>query len=33
MSSRKGGRIAVLFEPGKSARPVWFEFNRRQHTE
>jgi hypothetical protein len=24
-------RIAVLFEPGKKAAPVWFELNRRQH--
>lgn len=24
-------RIAVLFEPGKKARPVWFELDRRQH--
>ena len=24
-------RIAVVFEPGKKARPVWFELNRRQH--
>ena len=31
MSSRKGVRIAVLFEPGKKAQPVWFELNRRQH--
>ncbi len=31
MSSRKGVRIAVLFEPGKRARPVWFELNHRQH--
>lgn len=31
MSSRKGVRIAVLFEPGKRAQPVWFELNHRQH--
>jgi hypothetical protein len=31
MSPGKGVRIAVLFEPGKKARPVWFELNRRQH--
>jgi hypothetical protein len=24
-------RIAVVFEPGKKARPVWFELNRQQH--
>ena len=24
-------RIAVVFEPGKKARPVWFELNRTQH--
>lgn len=24
-------RIAVVFEPGKKVRPVWFELNRRQH--
>lgn len=24
-------RIAVVFEPGKKAKPVWFELNRRQH--
>lgn len=24
-------RIAVVFEPGKKARPVMFEHNRRQH--
>jgi len=24
-------RIAVLFQPGARARPVWFELNRRQH--
>jgi hypothetical protein len=24
-------RIAVVFEPGKKARPVWFEVNRKQH--
>ena len=24
-------RIAVVFEPGKKARPVWFELNRKQH--
>lgn len=31
MSSGKAVRIAVLFEPGKKAQPVWFELNRRQH--
>ncbi len=31
MMSGKSVRIAVLFEPGKKARPVWFELNRRQH--
>lgn len=31
MSHGKGVRIAVLFEPGKKAQPVWFELNRRQH--
>lgn len=31
MSHRKGVRIAVLFEPGKKAQPVWFELNHRQH--
>ena len=29
--SGTGVRIAVLFEPGKKAKPVWFELNRRQH--
>ncbi len=29
--SGKPVRIAVVFEPGKKARPVWFELNRRQH--
>ncbi len=24
-------RIAVVFEPGKQAKPVWFELNRKQH--
>jgi len=24
-------RIAVVFQPGSKARPVWFELNRRQH--
>lgn len=24
-------RIAVVFEPGKPARPVWFELDRRKH--
>lgn len=24
-------RIAVIFEPGKPVRPVWFELNRKQH--
>jgi hypothetical protein len=24
-------RLAAIFEPGKPARPVWFELNRRQH--
>ena len=24
-------RIAVVFEPGKKAKPVWFELNRQQH--
>lgn len=24
-------RIAVVYEPGKKPRPVWFELNRRQH--
>lgn len=24
-------RVAVIFEPGKQARPVWFERGRRQH--
>lgn len=24
-------RIAVVFEPGKKAKPVWFELNRKQH--
>lgn len=24
-------RVAVVFEPGRSPRPVWFERNRRQH--
>ncbi len=31
MMPGKSLRIAVLFEPGKKARPVWFELNRRQH--
>ncbi len=31
MSSGKSVRIAVLFEPGKKAQPVWFELNNRQH--
>lgn len=31
MNSRKGVRIAVLFEPGKRAQPVWFELDHRQH--
>ena len=31
MISGKPVRIAVLFEPGKQAQPVWFELNRRQH--
>lgn len=30
--SGKPVRIAVVFEPGKKARPVWFELNRQQHT-
>jgi hypothetical protein len=29
--SGKPVRIAVVFEPGKKARPVWFELNRKQH--
>ena len=29
--SRKTIRVAVIFEPGKRLRPVWFEHNRRQH--
>ena len=29
--SFKPVRIAVVFEPGKKARPVWFELNRKQH--
>ena len=24
-------RIAVIYEPGKRIRPVWFELNRKQH--
>ncbi|HXE97265.1 MAG TPA: hypothetical protein VN642_12710 [Dongiaceae bacterium] len=24
-------RIAVVFEPDKKARPIWFELNRRKH--
>lgn len=24
-------RIAVVFQPGAKAKPVWFELNRRQH--
>jgi len=24
-------RIAVVFQPGAKARPVWFELNRKQH--
>jgi len=24
-------RIAVIYEPGKRIRPVWFELNRRQY--
>ena len=24
-------RIAVVYEPGKRPKPVWFELNRRQH--
>ncbi len=24
-------RIAVVFEPDKKARPVWFELNRQKH--
>jgi len=24
-------RIAVVFEPGRKARPVWFELDRRKH--
>ena len=24
-------RIAVVFQPGVKARPVWFELNQRQH--
>lgn len=24
-------RIAVVYEPGKKPKPVWFELNRRQH--
>ena len=24
-------RVAVIFEPGKKAMPVWFQLNRRQH--
>ena len=24
-------RIAVIYEPGKRFRPVWFELNRKQH--
>ncbi|PLX82550.1 MAG: hypothetical protein C0614_06025 [Desulfuromonas sp.] len=24
-------RVAVIFEPGKGLRPVWFDRNRRQH--
>ena len=31
MTSGKAVRIAVLFEPGKKAQPVWFELNHRQH--
>lgn len=31
MMSGKAVRIAVLFEPGKKARPVWFELGHRQH--
>lgn len=31
MTPGKPVRIAVLFEPGKKAAPVWFELNRCQH--
>lgn len=31
MMPGKPVRIAVLFEPGKKACPVWFELDRRQH--
>ena len=31
MTSGRPVRIAVLFEPGKKARPVWFELDHRQH--
>jgi len=24
-------RVAAIFEPGKKAKPVWFELNNRQH--
>lgn len=29
--SGKPVRIAVVYEPGKRPRPVWFELNRHQH--
>lgn len=25
-------RVAVVFGPGMKVKPVWFDFNRRQHT-
>ena len=31
MMSGQAVRIAVVFQPGTRAKPVWFELNRRQH--
>lgn len=31
MLQGKPVRIAVVFEPGKKAKPVWFEIDRKQH--
>ncbi len=31
MISGEPVRIAVVFQPGTKARPVWFELNRKQH--
>lgn len=31
MMSGQAVRIAVVYQPGIKARPVWFELNRKQH--